>query len=267
MEAATLKRIEELSAMSMAAPNVDYPIIVLPSGMAAQSLEPFMAAPNRFRQAYTTDRPSDFLRYVKNNFEEFSTIYVAPDGQKTVAIFDHGCPIAPQWGDHKATLSLKKTTAYSALEILCTAPRNQQALIDYLEDWAKDGFVECLRHSEEVSASIAIAAIRKVEINASAKSTHEQNDFAISRSSIENLDVKGATEAMPTHIILNSPVFTGTSQRSIYCRISIAGEEGKPQFRLRIMKQEAIFEEIALEIENLMRVSTEAEVFVGSVAG
>lgn len=267
MESAAIKRIEELAASSQSVnPNTSV-VAVLPGDAKLASLEPFMNAPLRMRQSFATARIPDFVSYVKGSKTETTAVYVSPDGSVAKAIIDHGTQSSPDWGSHTGTLGLEKTRAYAALETLCAKSRSQQDLIDYLEDWAKDGVVECLANGDTVAASLAIAAVRKVEIKESSSATHEQGDFKVSRSAIEEMDVRGATEKMPTHIVLMSPIYVGTQQRDIYCRIGITGDEGKPQFRLRIMKLESIHEEVAKEVETDLRAALDGiDVFVGSVS-
>ena len=266
MQAEALQQLQELITASNGVDPDDQVVVVLPGNSKLADLEPYMDTPRRMRQKFETARIPDFVTYVKNSETDTTTVYVLPDGSKAKAIIDHGMQSEPDWGSHTAALNLEKTRAFAALETLCSQPRSQQSLIDYLEDWAKDGFVECLVNGNEVSASLAIAAIRKVEIKASSSSTHEKGDFSISQSAVAELDVRGATEKMPNHIVLMSPIYVGTEQREIYCRIGITGEEGKPQFRLRIMKLESIQEEVAKEVETTLRAELDGlDVFVGSV--
>lgn len=266
MEAKTLERLQELFSAAQTV-HIDEVVTVLPGNASLASLEPYMSAPLRMRQKFTTARIPDFVAYIKGSETDTTKVYVASDGSSAHGIIDHGDHEQPDWGSHTAALSLEKTRAFASLISLCAQPRSQQDVIDYLEDWAKDGFVECRVHGEPVPASLAIAAVRKVEIKASAASTHHQGDFNVSRSAIEELDVRGATEKMPTHIVLTSPVYVGTTDREIHCRIGITGEEGNPKFRLRIMKLESIQEEVAKEVENTLSESLgSVSVFVGSVS-
>lgn len=264
MEAQAIEKLNELfAAASDINPN-HQSVAFVPCGGSLQSLEQFMEMPMRMRQSFSTARIPDFIGYVTGNKSDTTTVYVKPDASCAVAIIDHGRPDYPEWGSHKATLALEKTRAFIALEALCAKPSSQQSFIDYLEDWAKDGVAECLINGEEVSASLAIAAIRKVEIKSSASTVHEKSDFSVSQSSVAQLDVRGAAEKMPTHIVLMSPIYTGTEQRDIYCRISITDDSGKPSFRLRIMQAEKHFEELSKEVESKLRTALEGvNVFVG----
>lgn len=259
-----IDRIVQLAAASSAELITFTPTIALPDGVTIHSLEKYSSAPVRMRQNFHTERPSDFIAYVSDNKSDSTSIYVAADGARTKAILDHGTVDFPEFGEHTALLNLKKTRAFIALETLCSKSRNQQDLIDYLEDWAKDGTAECLRDGEKVNTALAIVAVRKVEIKASAQSTHAQGDFNVATSSVASLDVTGATERMPTHIVLKSPIYNVTAERDIVCRIGITGDEGKPQIRLRIMQIEMHEEAVAREIESLMRTELETcRVFVG----
>ncbi|MBE0454866.1 MAG: DUF2303 family protein [Roseovarius sp.] len=265
LDASAITKIEELcNSGSLETP---IPSMIIPSGNKLQNLESLMHNPCRMRQRYTTERIPDFVRYVNENVCEGSTVtYVSPDGASAHAIIDHGTHQDPEWGDHTADLALVKTTAYQALEKLCAQPRKQQDLIDYLEDWGKPGFVECLVNGQPVAASVAIAAIRRVEINAKASTTHEQNDFRASRTAMEEIEAKAAEGSMPGHIRLYSPVYVGTEERVIYIRIGITPIDDKPAFRLRIMQVETMQEAIAREVEERLQAELHTcQVYIGTV--
>lgn len=260
-----ITKIEELAKSGPL--DTFIPSAIIPSGNKLQSLESLQGNPYRMRQRYTTERIPDFVRYVNENALVDSTVtYVSPDGASAHAIIDHGTHDEPEWGDHTADLALVKTTAYQALETLCAYPRKQQDLIDYLEDWGKPGYVECLVNGDPIATSTAIAAIRRVEIGAKATSTHEQGDFRASRTAMEEIEAKAAEGSMPGHIRLFSPVYVGTEEREIYIRIGITPIDDKPAFRLRIMQVETMQEAIAKEVEDRLRTELHTcQVYIGTV--
>lgn len=265
LDASAITKIEELCKSGPLATAI--PSAIIPNGNKLQSLESLQRHPYRMRQRYTTERIPDFVRYVNENVCEGSTVtYVSPDGASAHAIIDHGTHEDPEWGDHNAVLGLVKTTAYQALEKLCAQPRKQQDLIDYLEDWGKPGYVECLVNGEPIATATAIAAIRRVEIGAKATSTHEQGDFRASRTAMEEIEAKAAEGSMPGHIRLYSPVYVGTKEREIYIRIGITPIDEKPAFRLRIMQVETMQEAIAREVEERLRAELDkCQVYIGTV--
>lgn len=265
-----IRRIEQLVQAAHAMPSTDVPAILAPGGASVTSLEHLMDAPARLRQVYKTERIPDFVKYVATHAHELdSTVYVAPTGDSAEAIIDHGNVSAPEWGQHRAKLALVKTREFQALEALCAQPRSQQELIDYLEDWARDGVVECLVNGEEVSASAAIAAVRRVDLKATAQATHTQDNFAASRTAIEQVEARGADGALPGHIKLMAPMYVGTAQRDIFARIGVReGKDGKPAFSIRVMQLDKLVEEVAREVEQTMIESLrdECAVFIGQVS-
>jgi len=269
MNAEAIQRIEQLSQAAHHLPMMHIEAVLAPQGATVVSLEHLGEHPARLRQTFKTERIKDFVAYIlAADGGNQPTVYVAPQGNAATAIIDHGNEELPGWGSHRAELALVKTREYQALETLCAKPRSQQDLIDYLEDWAKDGFVECLVSGEEVSASAAIAAVRRVELKASASSTHEQDNFAASRTALEQIEARGASNALPGHVKLMAPVYVGTNQRDIFARISVRETEGKPAFGIRIMQLDALTESVAREVEETLvsAFGDEASVFVGHVS-
>lgn len=276
MEAEALKRIEELTAASRADIETDIPSVVLPGGTEVRSLEKLMDRPARMRQNYETVRIPDFVRYVNESASKQSgdsAVYVLPDGSAATAMIDHGTVSEPLWGDHKAHLSLAETRAFTAMKSLCARHITNQTLIDYLEDWGDDGTddevagVVAYRHGEVVSLGRAIAAIRRVEIKSTSGSTHEVHDFAASKSAFSDIEAKGSEETMPTHLVINAPVYVGTEPREIVAKIGIVPRDDEPAFRLRMLRFESIQEAVAAEVEERLRNELHGiDVFVGEAS-
>lgn len=267
--AEAIQRIEQLSQAAHAMPATKIPAVLAPDGAQVIDLEKYQEHPARLRQVFKTERIDDFVKYVVNHAgDEYPTVYVAPTGDSAEAILDHGSSVAPEWGQHRAKLALVKTREYQALEGLCAQPRSQQDLIDYLEDWALDGLVECLVNGEPVGASAAIAAVRRVDLKATEQATHVQDNFSASRTAIEQIEARGAAGSLPGHIKLMAPMYVGTGQRDIYARIGVrAGKDGQPAFGIRVMQLDKLVEEVAREVEQTLidKLRDECEVFVGHV--
>lgn len=269
LTAEAIQRIEQLSQAAHAMPATHVPAVLAPGGAQVIDLEEFQERPARLRQTFRTERINDFVTYIlAADGDRHPTVYVSPSGDKATAIIDHGTDEAPEWGHHRAELALVKTREYQALESLCAHPRSQQDLIDYLEDWARDGLVECLVDGEPVGASAAIAAVRRVDLKATEQATHVQDNFSASRTAIEQIEARGATGSLPGHIKLMAPMYVGTGQRDIYARIGVrAGKDGQPAFGIRIMQLDTLVEAVAREVEQTLieHLRGECDVFVGHV--
>lgn len=266
IESNAIERIEQL-VTAAGKPETDIPAAFVPSGTEVKSLESLQDAPARMRQRYRTERIPDFVTYVSQHASEgdASTVYVKPDGSKASGIIDHGDTDKPRWGDHRATLELRETAAFSALDTLARSRVDQQAFIDYLEDWS--GEVDAVRGDEVLPKGRAIAAVRRCEIKSSSSSTHEVGDFVASKSAFADIEAKGAAESMPTHLVLREPVYVGTEPREIVAKIGIVPHDDAPAFRLRILGMERIREEIAAEVEERLRKELKGvDVFVGEVS-
>jgi uncharacterized protein YfdQ (DUF2303 family) len=267
MNAEDIQRIEQLSQAAHSLPSMHIDAVLAPQGTTVVSLEHLAEHPARLRQTFKTQRISDFVAYVNSaQGKNKPTVYVSRRGNEASAIIDHGDEKLPGWGSHCAELTSVKTCGFQALETLCAKPRSQSELIDYLEDWAAEG-VECLVSGEGVSASAAIAAVRRVELKSSASSAHAQDNFVASRTALEQIEARGAVNALPEYIKLIAPVYVGTKKRDILARVSVRETDGKPAFIIRLMQFDALLENVAREVEDALvsAFSAEVSVFVGYV--
>lgn len=270
MERSAIERIEELAA---AGPITESALeqnvaMCVPTGCELKDLERFRTAPRRMRQKFRTERIEDFIHYVENSRNTATAVYVSPDGSTARAIIDHGTHDDPEWGEHIADLVLARTPAYKAMRELCGSARSQQQLIDYLEDWACDGLIQSFHNDTELSSGAAIAAIRKVTLNASASSTHEEGDMRAKRSRLEEIAAQGAEGNLPTRFVLLAPMYVGLDVRDFHVRLGITSIDDRvergPAFRLRILREELIRQAIAEEVEGKLRAAwMDVCVFIG----
>lgn len=268
MNADAIQRIEQLAAAGSLA-EVDVPAAVVPGGSTVESLERLMNNPSRMQQRFKTTRISDFVDYVQANHTATTTAYVSPDGSGAKALIDHGTEDAPEWGDHKATLSLEKAPAFAAVERAASGRTlDQQDVIDLLEDWGPGGSLAPMRDGEDMDLAKALSAIRKVTISAKHESTHEHNDFAQSRSAMDQIEAQGRDVPMPGQLKLNSPVYVGMQTRTVIVRVSLMTSGEKPGFRLRILREQELLEDVSHELVERLQNSLEdhcRQVLVGDV--
>lgn len=227
--------------------------------------EKFQAAPLRHRRTFTTTRLNDFLAYSKQRVGSQSAIFIAPDLSNVVAIINHGSQSTPDWGDDTAKLEMKHSPAFRALQAATQRELSQQQLIDLLEDWGADGLSALGDDAVPIPIPRAIAAVRRVKIEAKAATTVEQGTMRAARSSMEEIEATGADDALPALLRLWAPMFESTDPRIVNARISVLTGSDKPRFALRLLQIDAIQQEIAREVEAAVRQElTGVDVFVGS---
>lgn len=268
MEAAVIDKISALSnkiAEGITA-ETGGNALYLPQGATLAAAEQFAAQPRFHRHHYQTERLADFIAYAKaaawpESENNQPTAYVKPDGSGAQAVFDHGDATTPQWGHHRATLKLKPAPAWQAAQIIAATARSQQQVIDWLEDWA-GAITAHQQDGGEIEYRRAIAALRRVKIEARASSVSVEGDMARQRSALESIEASGDTDTLPAYFVLHSPLYVGTNPLEIVIRLGVREVDSKPALALRIVGTERMAEETSAWVEKQI-----AEQLTGTLAG
>ena len=273
MEAAVIDKIGALTNHLADAirDQTDAEALYLPPGATLQRAEQFAEQPRFHRHHYTTERLSDFVAYTKAAQSAISNstsaAYVQPNGSGAQAVFDHGAGGSPQWGHHTATLKLKPAPAWSAAQLMAAASRPQQQVIDWLEDWA----THITAHAQDgtgIDNSRAVAALRRVKIEARGTVVNVEGDMSRQRSAMESIEASGDSETLPAYFVLHSPLFVGTNGLDIVIRLGVREADGKPALALRIVGAERLAEETSAWVEQHMQTELGehlAGVYVGTL--
>lgn len=265
MDTSAIERIEALIGATQPLPEVGVPLVMVPPGCEVQDLERKMDVPRRMRVTFTTERLEDFCNYVSKEASEHTATFIRPDGGSAKAVIDFGSHAAPQWSEHKAQLTMKYTPTFKALKDACDARAlSQRDLTDWLEDWRH----VVSPYADDVAQSVgqAVQAIRKVDVKAISQATHEDGDFRAARSAMEEVEAKSSAGKLPGHFAVTCQVYPCTQQRIVTARLSLLTGSDKPAFRLRILGEEALMQEVAEEIE--LEIATRLQgmrVFIGEV--
>ena len=240
----------------------------LPPNYTLVSTEKFQDQPSRFRRTFTTPRLSNFIRYVERHANSASALFISDDVSKVVAVLNHGSETNPLWGDNKAVLALEHTPEVKAMLGACKRNLSQQEIIDFVEDWTQRGAIQMLDSMGAViSPQSAIGALRRIKIEAKGSTTVEQGQMRAARSSMEEIEAKGADDMLPYALRLIGSVYPETNSRTVIMRMSVLTSGDKPQFSLRVMEWDWHLAELAKEIEERIAsdLSTaQVQVFVGS---
>ena len=134
--------LQTITANAIAAANLTiatggHKLAVLPKDVTLHNLEPFQLGRDRFRGALRTHSLTDFASYVERHTtnEPKPAGFVDQDAMSATVIFNLGTDAQPGHGDDTATLTLKPTAAYVALQAIAGKAMSQQALAEFLEDW------------------------------------------------------------------------------------------------------------------------------------
>ncbi|EIC84718.1 YfdQ family protein [Serratia sp. M24T3] len=244
--------------------GADCPTIALPSNVRLQSLEGYQLGRFRFRGKLQTANIPDFVRYCKEFAGEGVRSFIDAEGMEAVTVFNLGTLGEPGHADNTAALKLKKTAPFKALLNINGQKNRQKDLAEWLEDWA-EYLLAFTADGEVLDIKRAISGVRKITIESSSNSDHEDSDFGAKRSLMETVEAKGK-EAMPAAFEFACVPYEGLTERRFRLRYSILTGGDVPVLVLRIVQLETAEEDMAIEFQALLEenfTGVEVETFIG----
>lgn len=238
--------------------------IAAPGHFQIHDLEKMLPTRRRARGTMTTSALTDFAAYALKHKEEGATVFIDQDRMTADAVLNLGAPKAPGHADNRAKLALKQTAAYKALLQHATGGALRQATAaEFMEDWQPH--LQCFHEAQELPVPKAIAAVRKLTIEALKKLESSEQQLSASRSTFESISAS-STETLPTHIYFKTVPFHGLPERVFVMRLGVRADEKNPGITLRIQTQEQHNEEMAAELASLVRDALQGEmpVLVGA---
>jgi len=211
-----------------------------------KSLEQFRPAPNHYRANYSTHDLEHFIGYSLTHASAEAGIFVDAEGMSAIAIFDMGDPLDPAWGKHRAMLSLKKSAAYQALIDKADQSLGQNELIEFLEDWSD--CVTCYAEDgTDMTVGQAVQLIRRIDLKATAQSSHEVANFSASRSAMEEIEARSAGGKLPAYFVMDCAPYEALKARAIHCKLRLKITGDKPALAYRIIAEERMNTDMARE--------------------
>lgn len=237
-------------------------LAALPSDFQVHDLEKYLAVRRRLRGTMTTSVLADFADYVKANQEAGARVFINQGEMSATAVLNHGTPSEPGHADNTAKLVLQSTAAYKALCAIANGQALKQTQVaEFLEDWL--GNIRCSREGADMGTARAIAAIRDISIEKLQRVASQEQQLAASRSAFESVKAEGTD--IPTHIEFKAEPYVGLSERAFVLRLGILTGD-KPSITLRVVKAEEHAEQMANELQGLVRnaLAESLPVIVGS---
>ncbi|NMZ68843.1 Uncharacterized conserved protein YfdQ, DUF2303 family [Pseudomonas peli] len=252
----TLQHIEAQALAAAAKPiSIDggSNVVVLPNSVNLHSLEQYQPARDRFRGGLKTQSLRDFSKYVERHIraglEIESAGFIDQDAMSATVIFNLGNPDWPGHGDDRATLTLKPSAAYTAVQAIAGKALGQQALAEWLEDWAPH--IIATASDETLTIAAAISGIRKMTIKATSQRDSSVGDFSASRSAMDDIEAK-SQETLPQAFMFQVVPFEGLGESTINLRLSVITGEANPVLKLRWVGEEAQREAFAIEFKHVL---------------
>lgn len=275
MEAAVIDKLSALfeGVAQQTAIASDGFAISLPAGVQVVRTEQFADRPRFHRHHFKTERLSDFIRYATDNasaaeLDDQPATYITPDGQGVVTLFDHGGSDNPRWGHHRAELKLKQTPAWIAAQAMASGVKKQTDVIEWIEDW----LLNITAHEQNggvIAQSKAIAALRRVKLEARGDVVSVEGDFARSQSTLASIEAKGDVEALPAYFIVHTPLYIDTVESEIVMRLGVRELDGKPVLALRIVGRDTLIKTTTDWLEKTIAeafADNPMTVYVGSIS-
>lgn len=252
----TLQHIEAQALIAAAKPiNIDggAALVVLPAEVRLHSLEGYQPMRDRFRGGLKTQSLRDFSKYVEqhnnSSLSELASGYIDQDAMSATVIFNLGNPDEAGHGDDRATLTLKPSAAYTAVQAISGKSLSQQTLAEWLEDWAPN--IIAMAGDDTMTIAAAISGIRKMTIKATSQRDSTVGEFSASRSAMDDIEAK-SQETLPTAFLFQVVPFEGLGTSTINLRLSVITGEDKPVLKLRWVGEEAQREEFAIEFKQVL---------------
>lgn len=225
-------------------------LTALPSDYKLHDLEKYKPLRRRARGTMNTNVISAFTGYVTDHVEPGATVFVNPDEMSATAVLNLGTPCVPGHADNRAKLTLKRTAAYSALVGIASGVGFKQTQIaEFLEDWPEH--IQCINESGSITLPKAIAAIRKLSIEAIRKIENSEQQLSASRSAFESVQATSA-DPLPTVIMFDCQPYADLKARTFALRLNVQTGGDKPTISLRIVKAEQHAEDMANELGYLI---------------
>lgn len=272
MDKSAIEQIQLAQAVRETQESVDHnseiyellhPLQVTHKDFQVNSLERYMPNRARFTGSFRTGSIADFTEFsLKNTVKEQTKCFIDGDGMAARVIFNLGNQSVAGHADFHAFLELQKTSEYRALMDMNGGHHSQKTLAEFMEDWI-DFITPLDKEGEPISPIKAISAVRRLTIEANAKSEHEVQDFRSTRSALENVEAK-TDNGLPSEILFQCVPFNELSEFNFYARISVITGE-TPKLSFRIKRLDKVQDEIMEDFKELVvsKIGKEIPTYLG----
>ncbi|MNF76654.1 hypothetical protein D3C84_587720 [compost metagenome] len=246
----TLELIVAQAHAASALPATLIPVTALPDNVQIHNLEKYQALRSRFRGALHTSSLRDFAEYTISRTGPTAKGFVDQDDMSCKIFFNLGDDTAPGHADDVATLKLKPTAAYKALQQIAGKKLSQRDLAEWIEDWHLS-LVASKEGGGTMPISAAIASVRNITIEARSSATSSEHNFGASRSAMDSIEAASA-ESRIEALFFELVPYEGLGTRVFSLKLSILTGDDKPTLKLRWAGEEQQVEEIAQEFKTTL---------------
>ncbi len=226
-------------------------IAIVPEGFKIYSTEKYNQMRDRFRGSFSTLSIQSFVGYINDReIKDVKAFVSTTNGLTAEAVFNLGDVAEAGHADDLAKLTLEKKPEFKALERADGQRFEQQALIDWLDDWSD--FVTAHNANGQIEHEKAIRALRKVKINRGHEVDSAVQDFGYKQSVTEQVEATGVDENLPDHFILKTESYKGLEIDELKISLRISTKDVSPTFVLRFIGKDAHEQQRAEEFIELL---------------
>lgn len=271
MDKTAIEKIEQTAlaaagTLQQAAPDGT---LALPDNYKLHSTEQHQRGRFRFRGQMFTDSIGDFVAYVKRNATADAQGFIdASNGNLGATVMlNLGDANNPGHADWRAHLNMRVTPAFAAMLAASGEAMSQREVIDFIEDWAHVFGAEKEGENGEVEripVARAVAAIRKVKIEAKSASETTAGNFQQQRSTLDSVEAS-SDAGLPDLLTFATEPYFGMASRVFKMRLSVMTGGREPALRFRVIGLEQHQEDIAQEFKSdlLVRIGDATPMTIG----
>lgn len=236
------------------------PTVIMAPGQELKSVEHLYPGRSRFRGELNTSSLADFAEYAKQRHADDDgdqvQVFIDAEAMRAKAFFNLGNVHEPGHGDDTALLNIPKTAAFKAVgSVLPPKVLDQRELAEFIEDW-RDFITPFTGYDADgayVATTVqkAIAAVRKVTIEAMSKSDSAVGDMSASQSTLASIEAK-SIEALPIALGFKCVPYEGLPERAFVLRVAVRTSDKTPHFVLRIVREQSLAEQIAQDFKAVL---------------
>ena len=254
MDKSAIEAIQNSAAQAAQAvqPVLPEHLAAVPNAVSLTNLEPFLQGRTRFRGRLTTDSIPDFIGYTKDRAGGAG--FIDTDKLGATVFFNLGDKDSPGHADHTARLDLKATPAFAAMISADGVAHSQREVIDFIEDWSHVFAAQKEVEPgvfEKVPLAKALAAIRRVKIEAKSATETTEGNFRQAQSRLDSVEAS-SDEGLPDTLTFTTEPYFGLQTRTFAMRLSVMTGGREPALRFRVVGLDQAKEDIAQEFKALL---------------
>lgn len=246
------------------ASNCGHRVFLAPSNFNLHDIEKYMPVRRRARGVMETSDITSFAEYTATHQEKGCTVFVNADDMRATAVLNMGGPSEPGHADNLAQLKIKKTAALAALLTHATgASMSQGTAAEFLEDWSDQ--IKCFdENGASIPQNLAVAAIRKLTLDAARKVESTVKALSQSVSAFESVQASSA-DPIPVSLDFVTEPYHGLPPYTFQVRVGVLTSGEKPTITMRVRDMQGRIDSMARDFADLVRTAIAARTDQNSI--